>query len=161
MINGMSEEVYEFVVERPKRQKRTVEYDEKDNLRLYARNKEEREKSFIHSNPKCHPLYKMEEKRGGELLNIRDALQLQCDETKALIKMLTKTHTFGEMFYCYDAFTSTPHSDNEYIVWVNMLHLLEDQYDKLLDWKYEVTKEIERRGGIEWERPDGSLLGPQ
>lgn len=89
--------------------------------------------------------------RSSKLLNLRNALQLQCDETKALINMLKKTHTFSEMFYCYNAFTSTPHAENESIVWTNMLHLLEDKYDKLLGWKYEVALEIERRGGIEWE----------
>ena len=143
---------YDNINERPRRREKSPE----EIARKQAW-REKRATEMIHRNPKWSPVYKLEEKTAGQLLDRQAALKAEYRGLQQCIKNLKHLDdiTIEDMCYQDSAFMGTPLEEE----CAEMLSRLEYAYERALDkipeWLDAVEEELSKRTGEQnWNRAE-------
>lgn len=142
--------------ERPRRREKSPE-----EIAWKQALREKRAKEMTHRNPKWSPVYKLEEKTAGQLLDRQAALKAEYRGLQQSIKNLKHLDdiTIEDMCYQDSAFMGTPLEDE----CAEMLSRLKSAYERALDkipeWLDAVEEELSKRTGEQnWNRAEGRDL---
>lgn len=142
--------------ERPRRREKSPE-----EIAWKQALREKRAKEMRHRNPKWSPVYKLEEKTAGQLLDRQAALKAEYRGLQQCIKNLKHLDdiTIEDMCYQDSAFMGTPLEDE----CAEMLSRLKSAYERALDkipeWLDAVEEELSKRTGEQnWNRAEGRDL---
>ena len=147
---------YDNINERPRRREKSPEQKVQEEARRKAW-KEKRATEMIHRNPKWSPVYKLEEKTAGQLLDRQAVLKAEYRGLQQCIKNLKHLDdiTIEDMCYQDSAFMGTPLEDE----CAEMLNRLRSAYERALDkipeWLDAVEEELSKRTGEQnWNRAE-------